>query len=165
MYDSSLISSPDNLADVFLRNAMLFGLDVTTKRDAIERMIRHLGCIHGFRERDEEMLFRSVLALEGAGTTGIGNGIAFPHCRSPVVDKIIGALALNPAGIPFDALDGKPVHSIFLIVMPIGIDKQREIAVLSKIVALGRDRGQCMRLHGCRTSDAASRFLREYDRA
>ena len=70
---------------------------------------------------DREFLVEVLLAREALGSTGIGEGIAIPHVRNPVV--LHGAPAsvtlcylANP--IPFDAIDGKPVHTIFSIISP-----------------------------------------------
>jgi PTS system nitrogen regulatory IIA component len=70
---------------------------------------------------DREFLVQVLLAREAMGSTGIGDGIAIPHVRNPVV--LNGAPAsvtlcylANP--IPFDAIDGQPVHTIFSIISP-----------------------------------------------
>jgi len=55
---------------------------------------------------------------EELGSTGIGKGIAIPHCRSLLVDKLEAACGYSEKGIDFDSLDGKPVHLFFLIVAP-----------------------------------------------
>jgi len=160
--NANVVSPRVSLAAVFSPDAILLGLNVRTKQDAIERMVRQLRNLTGFGESDEATIAQTILAREHTGTTGIGNGVAFPHCRSGAVDKCLGVLALDSAGIPFDALDNKLVHSIFLLVSPIGNDTHYE--VLGRIAAIGKDKSQCMRLHGCRTRDDAYQFLCDLDR-
>lgn len=68
---------------------------------------------------DREFLVQVLLAREAMGSTGIGDGIAIPHVRNPVVlhgasPSITLCYLANP--ISFDAIDGKPVHTIFSII-------------------------------------------------
>lgn len=70
---------------------------------------------------DREFLVQVLLAREAMGSTGIGDGIAIPHVRNPVVlNGVPASITLcylaNP--IPFDAVDGQPVHTIFSMVSP-----------------------------------------------
>ncbi len=64
----------------------------------------------------------SVLeAREAMGSTGIGDGIAIPHVRNPIllhVEQPFVTLALLPEPVDFDAIDGKPVHALFFVVSP-----------------------------------------------
>jgi PTS system nitrogen regulatory IIA component len=70
---------------------------------------------------DREFLVQVLLAREAMGSTGIGEGIAIPHVRNPVV--LHGApasvtLCYLAHPIPFDAIDGRPVDTIFSIISP-----------------------------------------------
>ena len=58
------------------------------------------------------------MAREQLGSTGLGNGIAVPHCRVPHCETIIGALITLENAIDFDAIDGKKVDLIFLLIVP-----------------------------------------------
>ena len=60
-------------------------------------------------EVDREFLLRVLLAREALQSTGIGDGIAIPHVRNPIVLHV---------SRPFKALDGKPVHVLFTMVSP-----------------------------------------------
>ena len=51
-------------------------------------------------------------------STGIGRGIAIPHCRSLVVNQLRVAYGRKQPGVDFNAIDGKPVTNFFLIVAP-----------------------------------------------
>ena len=55
---------------------------------------------------------------ENLASTGIGRGVAVPHCRSLFVPQLLAAYAHNPQGIDFMAIDEKPVYDFFLIVAP-----------------------------------------------
>jgi PTS system nitrogen regulatory IIA component len=70
---------------------------------------------------DREFLVQVLLAREAMGSTGIGDGIAIPHVRNPVVlNGLPGSITLCYLvnHIPFDAIDGKPVHTIFTVISP-----------------------------------------------
>lgn len=70
---------------------------------------------------DREFLCQMLLAREAMGSTGIGNGIAIPHVRNPVVLNGAPAsitLCYLATPIPFDAIDGQPVHTIFSMISP-----------------------------------------------
>jgi PTS system nitrogen regulatory IIA component len=72
-------------------------------------------------EVDRELLFEVLLAQERSGSTGVGDGIAIPHVRSPVVletDRPTITLCFLRKPIDFGAIDGKPVHTVFTIVSP-----------------------------------------------
>ena len=55
---------------------------------------------------------------ESEGTTGIGEGIAIPHCKSQAVREPGLAAMVVPDGVEYDSLDGEPVNLIFLIAAP-----------------------------------------------
>lgn len=61
---------------------------------------------------------KRLLAREKLGSTGIGNGIAVPHVKAVEVRTTSIAVARLPEGMDYDAIDGRPVHGIFLIVAP-----------------------------------------------
>ena len=70
---------------------------------------------------DRDLLLDIILARESLGSTGLGDGIAIPHVRNPIVMHIPHPLVTlcfleNP--VEFDAVDGQPVHTLFTIVSP-----------------------------------------------
>jgi mannitol/fructose-specific phosphotransferase system IIA component (Ntr-type) len=67
---------------------------------------------------DAEVLYDTLLKREELGSTGIGKGIAIPHCRSLLIDKLEVAAGWAPKGIDFDSIDKKPAHLFFIIVAP-----------------------------------------------
>jgi PTS system nitrogen regulatory IIA component len=70
-------------------------------------------------EVDRDHLLAVLEAREAMGSTGIGDGIAIPHVRNPIllhVDRPFVALFLLRRPVDFDAIDGQPVHAVFLVV-------------------------------------------------
>jgi PTS system nitrogen regulatory IIA component len=77
--------------------------------------------LHLPQEVDRDYLFRVLLAREALGSTGVGNGIAIPHVRNPIVlhvPRASIALCFLDKPIEFDAIDGQPVHTLFILVSP-----------------------------------------------
>lgn len=70
---------------------------------------------------DKAFLLRVLVARESLGSTAIGNGVAIPHVRNPIVLNIrqpIISLCFLKQAIEFGAIDGQPVHTLFVIVSP-----------------------------------------------
>ena len=70
---------------------------------------------------DKSFLLRVLVARESLGSTGIGDGIAIPHVRNPIVMHIprpMVTLCFLEHAVEFGALDGKPVHTLFTMVSP-----------------------------------------------
>jgi nitrogen PTS system EIIA component len=72
-------------------------------------------------EVDRQFLLTVLEAREAMGSTGIGDGIAMPHVRNPIllhVQRPFVSLFLLDRPVEFDAIDGKPVHALFVVVAP-----------------------------------------------
>lgn len=72
-------------------------------------------------DHDRRFLLEVLEAREALGSTGIGDGIAIPHVRNPIVlhvDRPFVTLCLLRQPVDFDAVDGKPVHALFMVVSP-----------------------------------------------
>jgi PTS system nitrogen regulatory IIA component len=72
-------------------------------------------------EIDREFLATTLEAREAMGSTGIGDGIAIPHVRNPIVLHVTApfvTLCLLREAVEFDAVDGKPVNVLFTVVSP-----------------------------------------------
>ena len=76
---------------------------------------------------------------ENLGSTGIGRGIAIPHCRSLVVNKLRVAFGRKTDGVDFKAIDEKPVHFFFLIVAPPLEVSNQYLPVLGKIAQFSKE--------------------------
>jgi PTS system nitrogen regulatory IIA component len=65
-----------------------------------------------------DVVSSALLQREALGSTGTGGGVAIPHARLPGVDKPFGMLVRLAKAIDFDAIDGKPVDIVFLLLLP-----------------------------------------------
>lgn len=70
------------------------------------------------RIKDEELFLESVIEREGMGSTGIGHGVAIPHGRADVAERLTVVFGLSKEGIEFDAIDNEKVHLIFMLAAP-----------------------------------------------
>lgn len=110
---------------------------------------------------DVEKYRKGVYAREEEGTTGIGEGIAIPHCKSDAVSRPGLAAMVIKDGVDFDALDGEKVSLIFLIAAP-NTEDNVHLDVLSKLSVLLMDENFTS---GLRNAKTVEEFLSVIDRA
>lgn len=137
------------LRDFFDRTAVSLDLKAGSKDEVLAEMAGLLGV----DERAQNTILRLVQRREQLGSTGIGRGVAVPHCRSLVVSRLRVAFGRHRAGVEFDALDHRPVHSVFLIVAPPAEVANTYLPVLGKIAQLAKDADVPDRLAGLTTVD------------
>lgn len=123
------------LREFFAENAIQLELAGTTKDDILKELIGLLR----LPGKDEATLFKMLKRRENLGSTGMGRGIAIPHCRSMVVNKLRVAFGRKKAGVDFKALDDKPVHFFFLIVAPPLEVSNQYLPVLGKIAQFSKE--------------------------
>jgi PTS system nitrogen regulatory IIA component len=95
-----------------------YHLPDTTKDQALRSLVQILPLPDGV---DRELLLRLFVAREALASTAVGDGIAIPHVRNPIVLHVVRpvvTLAFLAQPIDFGALDGNPVHVLFSIVSP-----------------------------------------------
>lgn len=118
------------------RGGIFYGLPGDTPESALREVVSRLALPPGL---DPEFLLQTLLAREALGSTALGNGIAIPHVRNPIVgpagDSAISLCFLkNP--IDFDAVDGKPVTILFTLVTP---NVKAHLQLLAKLAFLLHD--------------------------
>ena len=104
------------LTDVLRKEFIIPSLQGTTKEECIRLMIDVLAEHKVITNR--ERIYEAVIAREEIMTTGVGNGIAIPHCKDNSTRDFAVALGITENSIDFDAIDENPVHIIFLLVGP-----------------------------------------------
>lgn len=110
---------------------------------------------------DKDTYRAGVYAREEEGTTGIGEGIAIPHCKSKAVSKPGLAAMVIPAGVDFDSLDGEKVTLLFLIAAP-DTEDNVHLDVLSKLSMLLMDETFTNQL---KSAKSTKEFLKIIDKA
>jgi PTS system fructose-specific IIA component/PTS system nitrogen regulatory IIA component len=96
----------------------------SSKKEVVSRVIHHLVAIGLIRPEHEGEVVAGIIRREGFGTTGIGEGIALPHTKHPKVQRSIGAIVHLETSVVFDSIDGRPVHTLGVVVSP--VDKPQE---------------------------------------
>lgn len=89
--------------------------------DDRERVLRAIVNLIPVEDDDRDLLYDFLIAREALGSTGVGDGIAIPHVRNPVVLHVPQptiTLCFLASPVDFQAIDGKPVDTIFLLVTP-----------------------------------------------
>ena len=104
-----------------------------------DQVLAEMAGLLGVDDRSQSIILRLVERREQLGSTGIGRGVAVPHCRTLVVGRLRVAFGRHLQGIDFDAIDHRPVNSVFLIVAPPAEVANQYLAVLGKIAQLAKD--------------------------
>ncbi len=109
------------------------------KQAAIRRLVDLTVSVHNLSV-DADTLYNAVMEGEKVASTCVGEGLALPHARLDVGDKIIGAMGISRAGLSLDSPDNRPVHCMVLIITPTSMP-ERHLEVLQALAAsIGRDR-------------------------
>lgn len=124
-----------HLREFFSPDAMKLELEGTSKDEILKELISLLS----LDEKSEGMLYKMLKRRENLGSTGIGRGIAIPHCRSLVVSRLRVAFGRKPQGIDFKAIDDKPVYNFFLIVAPPLEVSNQYLPVLGKVAQFAKE--------------------------
>jgi len=115
-----------------------YRLQDTSKAQAIRSLVQVLPLPDGV---DRELLLRLFLAREASASTAIGDGIAIPHVRNPIVLHVVRpavTLAFLSQPVDFGALDGKPVHVLFSIISPTNRSHLQLLSRLSFVLHDGK---------------------------
>lgn len=100
---------------------------------------------------DANQVYTALTARENLGSTGIGNGIAIPHCRVRDCREIIGALVTLEQGIDFDSVDSRLVDLLFVLIVP-EEERDEHLKVLGGLAELFHQEEFCRALRGTATS-------------
>lgn len=112
-------------------------------------------------DRSADALLKLLRRRETLGSTGVGRGIAIPHCRTPVVTQLRLAFGRHVAGLDYRAIDDKPVHHFFLIVAPPIEVSNQYLPVLGKIAQLAKEPDVPDRLTAVTTPEEFFALLKE----
>ena len=137
------------LRDFFDPDAVALELRGGTKHEVLAEMVDLLGV----DERSQQTLLRLIERREELGSTGIGRGVAVPHCRSLAVGRLRVAFGRHRTGIEYGAIDSRPVTSLFLIAAPPMEVANQYLPVLGRIAQLVKDADTPERLARLETAE------------
>ncbi len=111
---------------------ILLNQKLNNKKNALELISDHF-------EKEiqikKEVVFDSLYAREKLGTTALGGGVALPHARIDVLKNIQTLIIQLNSGIDFDAVDGKKVDIIFVLLVP-NVNSDDHVKLLAEIAAV-----------------------------
>lgn len=136
------------LSELITENRVVGDCDVSSKKRLIERLGELLAssakpALVDAESGDDpsadgltpERAFDALLERERLGSTGLGQGVALPHARSPAVDAPVGAFVQLRAPVAFDAIDDQPVDLAFGLLVPEAATEQH-LQLLSGLARL-----------------------------
>lgn len=121
------------LSEIMSGSSIFMGLKSNSKRQLLQDLANKAAEITGINERT---IFDTVLERENLGSTGFGEGTALPHGRFAELDKVYGFFAKLNSPVDFEAIDGKPVDLVFMLLSPEGngADHLTALAQASRIL-------------------------------
>jgi PTS system fructose-specific IIA component len=111
---------------------------------------------------DSKDIKKALVDREKSMSTGIGNGVAIPHCTSSKIEDIIFIMSLSATGLDFDSIDGEPVRIIILLIVPKNKLTQH-IKTLASIAKLMSNQTLRERLLTMKTPEAVIKTLKDFE--
>ena len=147
--------SAGDLADLVTPRGVIAQLRAPTKRQVLQELARRAAAMTGITDK---RIYDALVERERLGTTGIGNGIAIPHCRLSELTQLYGLFARLDRPAPFEAIDDQPVDLVFLLLAPTDAGAEH-LKALARVSRLLRDKAMCEKLRGANNVDALYALL------
>jgi PTS system nitrogen regulatory IIA component len=103
------------LSEILEKDAIVTDLAARHKKEVLEELCQAMSRVE---ELQVQPLLEVLLERERLGSTGIGDGIAIPHGKSPEVKQLLVACGRSKQGVDFESMDGRLTHLFFLLVAP-----------------------------------------------
>ena len=132
-----------DLSELLSPECIELNLSGKRKPEIIRELVQVVSRCKGITDTDA--LYRGLMEREKLSSTGIGDGIALPHCMTPLVNTTHIAFGRKLEGAKFDSLDNQPVTLFFLLVGPDN-DPSLHLRVLSKLARYLRHKTFCSSL-------------------
>ena len=129
-----------SLANLLSVEQIVPEMKATERWPAIVELIDLLVNLGKVKPADRDSILASLKQREETMSTGIGFGIAIPHCSSDRLDEVVAAFGRSSGGIEFDALDNAPVRFVVLFIVPKN-QFQTHLRTLASIAKFLNDRG------------------------
>jgi PTS system fructose-specific IIA component/PTS system nitrogen regulatory IIA component len=108
----------NQLLEILEPQNIIFDFTASSKEEAIRKMISHMVQNATIDSAHEEDIVVSLLNREKSMSTGIGSGVAIPHCSVHYVNELKCAMAIAPKGIDFESLDHALVQIFIMLIVP-----------------------------------------------
>jgi len=148
------------IAEMLKKDYVIESLTTSTKKDALRELARVI--LHDHPQYETETVVKVLLDREKLGSTGIGDGIAIPHGKLAMLDRLVVSFGRSVEGIDFNAMDGRPVHLFFLLLAPEN-SAGLHLKALAKISRMLKDDGFRRQLIDASTKEEIYRIIEEKD--
>lgn len=108
----------NHLIDLINSENILYDFEASSKEDVIRKLVGYGKEINYFEEQYAENLIEALMNREKSMSTGIGSGVAIPHCSVSLVNELKVIIGISKKGIDFDSIDKLPVHIFILLIVP-----------------------------------------------
>jgi len=151
-----------SLLDNLKKNNILVNPNAKNRWEIIGEMVDLAVKNKEISHDDAETVKNSLIEREKSMSTGIGNGVAIPHCSTSKVSSVITVMALTSKGLNFDSIDNEPVKIVILLIVP--KDKLTlHIKTLANIAKMMSDAALREKLLELKTADSILKTLRTYE--
>src|SRR5690242_7750470 len=141
-----------SLANLLSAEQIIPEMKATERWSAIVELIDLLVSLGKVKPADRDSILASLKQREETMSTGIGFGIAIPHCSSDRIENVVAAFGRSTNGIEFDALDNAPVKFVVLFIVPKN-QFQTHLRTLASIAKFLNDRGTRDKLASAKSTD------------
>lgn len=133
-----MADTPGMIQQLIDAAALVGELQATTKEGALKELLGAALATGAFPQKAQKALQKRLADREAIGSTGLGNTVAVPHVKGDEVAKTTLVLARCRKGLEWQAIDGRPVHAIFLLVSPAS-EPENHLLCLRWIATLARN--------------------------
>ena len=132
----------NHLLELLTPANVIFNLKASSKEEVINRLLDHALQSGLIKDSEKEEIFQALVARENSMSTGIGSGVAIPHCSVESVSALKCVIGISPEGIPFDSIDNLPVHIFVMLVVPKDQFQEhiKTLALIAKTLNLEEER-------------------------
>jgi len=145
------------LTDLLRDERIFLDLHPRDIRDCLETMAQMLAARGALTDPADAVT--RLLERERTMSTGMGGGVAVPHAKSPYLRDMVVALGQVPEGVDFKAIDGRPVHLVFLLIGPPDSTRQH-VDLLARIAYLVKSPGMVDALKQATSSEQVLAAIR-----
>lgn len=148
------------LKDIITKDYIIYEMKSNTKDDLIEEMINTLS--KNPKIKNPSKLRDAIFQRENILSTGIGNGLAIPHCKIKEVEGIVAAFGRKSSGVHFESADNQPVNLIFMIASNENLNTAH-LKLLNKLGKLSVDKDFLQSIYSSKNEEEIISIIYDFD--
>ena len=150
------------LSDNLKKNNIMLNVSASDRWQLFDIMINLAVKNGNILQENRNEITETLTQREKSMTTGIGKGIAIPHCMSSKVDNITIVLATLKTALEFDSIDNEPVHIVVLLLVPKN-QSSLHIKALADIARMLNNAELREKIRSYKTADSVFKLIKEFD--